>query len=115
MKTKRNYKNVDSLKNKVSQLNLYDLMRKDVYVKGAGRIETNDLLTDNLIEQVCDLLGGRPKTKEKMSNVIKNQTFSQWYLERIIYDFDQKRFTYCAGQDYPAEIAYIRRDLVNRY
>lgn len=115
MKTKRNYKNIESLKNKVNNLSLYNLMNKTIYINGVGFIKTNNLLTDELIDQVCELLGGRYKTRERIATVLSNQTFSKWYLERIMYDFKRKCFTYCAGQDYPAELQEIRKDLVNRY
>jgi hypothetical protein len=115
MKTKRNFKSIDSLKDRVQQLNLYNLIAQSIYLNGAGWIKTNNLLTDELIDQVCDLLGGHKRTKEKMFHVIRRGGFSKWYLERIIYSFTRKRFEYCAGQDYPAELAEIRRDLADKY
>lgn len=116
MKTKRNYKSIESLKGKTqSDINLGNLIGKRIYLKDAGWITTNNLLTDELIEKVCDLLGGQSKTKEKMFVVLRRQNFSKWYLERIAYSFNRKCFTYFAGQDYPAELAEIRKDLVNRY
>jgi len=115
MKAKRNYKNIESLKNKVRKLNLYNLINQTIYINGIGWIKTNDLLTDDLIDQVCELLGGHSKTKEKIFNVLRRQKFNKWYLERINYNFKRKCFTYCAGQDYPAELQEIRKDLVNKY
>lgn len=115
MNKKRNYKSIESLKNRVDNLNLYNLMSQSIYIDGAGWIKTNNLLTDDLIDQVCDLLGGHSKTKEKMFHVIKRGGFSRWYLERIYYAFESKCFRYCAGQDYPAELIEIRRDLTNKY
>lgn len=115
MKTKRNYKNIDSLKDKVMQLNLYHLMSQSISIQGAGWIKINDLLTDDLINQIADLLGGHLKTKQKIKSVLKNQKFSAWYLDRIIYSFNRKRFEYVAGQDYPSELQEIRKDLINRY
>jgi dissimilatory sulfite reductase (desulfoviridin) alpha/beta subunit len=115
MNTKRNYKSIDSLKNKVKQLSLYNLMSQSIYLEGVDWIKINDLLTNDLIDNVCELLGGHAKTKERMFNVINRGGFSKWYLERIFYSFSRKCFTYCAGQDYPAELREIRKDLVNRY
>jgi len=116
MRTKRNYKSIESLKDKTqSDVNLYNLISKRVYLKTDGWVTTNNILTDELIDKVCDLLGGQHKTRERISIVLKNQTFSKWYLERIMYNFKRKCFTYCAGQDYPAELQEIRKDLVNRY
>ena len=115
MKTKRNYKSIDSLKNRVNQLNLYNLTQQSIYLNGAGWIKTNNLLTECHLNQVCELFGGQTKTKGKMFIVLDRRNFSKWYLERIIYSFTRKRFEYCAGQDYPQELKDIRKDLINRY
>jgi len=115
MKTKRTYKSIESLKNKVNNLNLYNLMNQCIYLENVGWINTNNLLTDELIDQVCNLLGGHMKTKEKIFNVLSCQKFNKWYLERINYNFKRKCFTYCAGQDYPRELQEIRKDLTDKY
>lgn len=115
MRTKRNFKNINSLKGRTAQLNLYNLMSQRVNLNGVGWINTNDLLTDDLVNEVCDLLGGRENTKRKIYNVLSTRVFSKWYLERIIYSFKRNRFEYIAGQDYTEEVKEIRKDLINRY
>jgi hypothetical protein len=90
-------------------------MSQSIYLDGVGFIKTNNLLTDDIINDVCDLLGGQTKTKDRMFYTILRGGFSKWYLERIAYSFSRKRFEYCAGQDYTAELREIRKDLTNRY
>jgi|SRR6056297_3842200 len=114
MKTKRNYKSIESLKGKVRQLNLYHLISCNIPHIDAGWININNLLTNNHINQIADLLGGRTSTKQHIKTVLKNQTFSAWYLERIIYSFDRNKFEYVAAQDYPYELKEIRKNLLNR-
>ena len=111
---KRTYKNIDNLAKNVSQVTAQTLISQRAYFNGVGWEEINNLMTDEIAQEIADLLGGRNATKETIVRVLTTQRFSAWYLERIIYDEKRKQWTYCAGQDYPYEIKQIRNDLRKR-
>lgn len=68
-------------------------------------------LTDSDIIQISELLGGREKTQNIVANKLRflSSLPSHWGFERIHFCKHTKRWAYCAGQDYPAELATIRK------
>jgi len=68
-------------------------------------------LTDNDIEQICGVLGGRRRTQNKIASCLRSLSTlpSKWFFDRIHFCRHSKRWAYCAGQDYPAELATIRQ------
>jgi len=64
-----------------------------------------------IAEDISNLIGGQSKTKENVLRNLLNSTPQHWGLGRIFlkkYGDNEPRFSYCAGQDYPAEIKLIR-------
>jgi len=112
---KRTYKNLNSLAKNVQQLSVQQLINKRAYFNTgkSGHNDFNFELTDDLINDVVDILGGTPRTKENIFYTLKNDTPQHWGLGRIFYSETTKRFSYCAGQDYPAELNQIRTFLRN--
>lgn len=113
--SKLNFKNAHNLSKRTNQLTLENLISQSVYINNKGWVKTNNLLTEEITDQITDLIGGRKETKRIISIVLKNQKFSKWYLSRIMYSPTRKTWSYCAGQDYISEIREIRKDLINRY
>jgi hypothetical protein len=72
-------------------------------------------LTDKDIEQICSVLGGWERTKNIIANRLRSlKTLpSNWCFDRIHYCRHSKRWAYCAGQDYPSELATIRKWFTN--
>ena len=68
-------------------------------------------ITETDLDGLVDLLGGRKKAH--LRNALKYNIESMPYANRLSYLPSQKRWTYCAGQDYPAELARIRKEILN--
>lgn len=68
-------------------------------------------LTDTDIKQITELLGGRQRTKDIISTRLHSLSSvpSKWFLDRIKFSHISGRWHYSAGQDYPGELAEIRR------
>ena len=112
---KRTYKNLNSLAKNVQQLSVQQLINKRAYFNTGvnGYDYFNFELTDDLINDIVDILGGTSRTKENIFYTLKNDTPQHWGLGRIFYSPRTKRFSYCAGQDYPVELNQIRTFLRN--
>lgn len=111
---KRAYKNIQNLAKKVNQLTAYTLISQSAYINEIGWTSINNLMTEDVARDIVNVLGGHTATKEKIVQVLTTQKFSAWYLERIIYESKRKCWTYCAGQNYPAELQQIRNELKKR-
>ncbi|MEA3279806.1 MAG: hypothetical protein U9Q38_04310, partial [Thermodesulfobacteriota bacterium] len=59
------------------------------------------------INEIIDIIGGR------YIHPIMFVNRSHWSFQRFMYDPKQKQWSYCAGQDYPAEMKQIRKFLKN--
>jgi hypothetical protein len=72
-------------------------------------------LTDQDRQQIADLLGGRISTREIVRSRLRflPELPSFWAFDRIIFCKHSKRWTYTAGQDYPGELAMIRKYFLN--
>ena len=113
---------IDGTENKTVQEVLL-LTNRDVTLSqvNSGRIFTDNWedckisLSNEDINSIADLLGGWERTKNAVKRALRNvgNMRSKWYFERISFCKHTNRWTYCAGQDYPAELAQIRKDLSN--
>jgi hypothetical protein len=72
-------------------------------------------LTENDIDQICTLLGGRYATQSRIATKLNylSSLPSFWAFDRIHFCKHSKRWAYCAGQDYPSELSTIRRWFLN--
>lgn len=80
------------------------------------RIQTNNSLTENEIEQMMEIFGKRcqEKTKRMLHRVL---TWVPDIDDYGIYGrvhFENGRVSYCAGQSYPDEIRTVRNCLLGR-
>jgi hypothetical protein len=62
------------------------------------------------IEMIVETLGGQNKTKDAIRRTLSYSRPQHWGLRRVIFSKygDKLRCSYCAGQDYPAELNQIR-------
>lgn len=78
----------------------------------SAAISAGDTLTDKQKDELYGLLAGRTRaaTREKLERRI-NLPLSLWpnygIFSRVHFDSDGG-VSYCAGQNYPSEVAYIR-------
>lgn len=116
----RNYKHLKSLIKAVgpnSQITLNILISGRAYFPKKGWEPFNYELTDNDIDQIKNLLGGRKSTPENIDSALRYRFKSInniGILRNLIVELKEDksiRWTYCAGQDYPSEIAYVRNFL----
>lgn len=108
----RNFKHIKSLAKSVQQLTLQQIINKRANFNHKWEYFTFQL-SDDLLRQVADLIGGRAETQYLVYKKLKNGRPQHWGLERMIYSVDRQRFEYCSGQDYPREINQIRKALLN--
>lgn len=100
---------------KVVQFNLEHLNHNRASINGIGwsDISIDETFKAESLQQIADIIGGREATKAKVLRNLTNNTVNGWFLQRFIYMPKYDRWSYCAGQDYPSEIASIRRKLSN--
>lgn len=105
-----NKNNVEKL---VNQFTLENLTTGRAYLKNGGwsDIKIDEDFKEESINQILDVLGGWEKTKEAMRFNIRNTPISAWFASRIVYEPKRNTWTYVAGQDYPSELATIRKQL----
>ena len=65
---------------------------------------------EKVINDLCGLYGGRKKERVKYS-LSRSSPPQHWALSRTFYD--NERWSYCAGQDYPSELNDLRKYLYN--
>lgn len=72
-------------------------------------------LTEKDIVSISELLGGWERTQNIVANRLRSLSTipSNWSFDRIHFCRHSKRWAYCAGQDYPAELAMIRKWFTN--
>lgn len=93
-----------------NQLNVQKLLNGRLYTsEGWQSFKISDELREEIAEKVSELLGGRKVTREAIYHTLKSERPQHWGLSRI--HIKGERFSYCAGQDYPAELAAIRKAL----
>ncbi len=64
---------------------------------------------------IATLLGGWEKTQNLVANKLRSLSTlpSHWAFDRIHFCKHSKRWAYTAGQDYPSELATIRKWFTN--
>jgi len=82
-------------------------------VKGWIDIRLTPDLRTNIIEMTVDVLGGHSKFKHILNWALSNEKPQHWGLNRMhLTEYKGKYgISYCAGQDYPAELTQIRNFL----
>jgi hypothetical protein len=66
---------------------------------------------DKALQECADIIGGR--NRNKVLGVLRYSSFSHWSLSRFMYK-PGSGWSYCAGQDYPSELATIRKFIYNQ-
>lgn len=93
------------------QLTAQAVLNERIYAKD---FKLSDELREQIANDVSDVLGGHASTKNAVFNSLNASRPPQhWGLNRILLDDYGRgpRWTYCAGQDYPAELNQIRNHL----
>jgi hypothetical protein len=101
MKT-RDYKTLRGLTKHVHQYSLDDFVKGMAYHDKLGwiKIRLSDELRDELVKGFADAIDLRKAYR------LETLYESCGILKRLFYD--GRRFTYCAGQDYPGEVRFIK-------
>lgn len=107
----------DILENSINQVSAQNLIdgRLNLKNKGWSDICLTPDLRVLLAEKVSALLGGRSVTRRNVEICLIQGRPQHWGLGRIYLEKYENDifFSYCAGQDYPAETARIRKYLAN--
>lgn len=77
------------------------------------RAKMADPLSERDVEEIVELLTYRCRdaTKSKIRSILAYGPIpDRWFCERICYS-STRGWSYCAGQDYPSEIARIRKEI----
>lgn len=97
------------------QLNAQELINRRSHINGEWQdFQVSDELSAEINDRIVEILGGQAKTMNTIRRVLRYSTPQHWGLARIFvekYGESPIRFSYCAGQDYPAELAQIRKYL----
>jgi len=103
------------LKDATGQINAQEIINRRAYIGGVWQsFEVTEDFISEFIESVVSILGGQNRTKSDMRFNLRRTASQHWGLSRIIlskYGESPARWSYCAGQDYPSEIATIRKYL----
>jgi hypothetical protein len=97
------------------QLSVQEVINRRAHINGEWQgFDLSEELSEEIINRTVEVLGGQHRTKYAMYNTLRRSTPQHWGLARIFiekYGDSPIRFSYCAGQDYPAELAQIRKYL----
>lgn len=114
------FKNLQNfLKSLIHQeITLSDIVGKRVYHAKKGWTDLDKLITAELkqtiIDTMVDCIGGR-STEVIKDNINYGYVKSAGILSRVIMSYSNRdrkiRTSYCAGQDYSAEIRFLRKYL----
>jgi len=110
-KIKITQKNVS---NRVQQFSLDNLTTSRAYINGKGwkNIDIDGDFFDWSVNQIVDLLGGRETTKNAVRFALRNTPINGWFARRIVFNEMRNTWEYIAGQDYPAEIRAIKKQII---
>lgn len=114
MRQKRTYKNVKCMGKVVDNISLYTLLTKSAYHNKNGWVRIT--LKEYPIEAIAEVVGGHNLTKmeRNIECLIDNNTHIGGIAKRLMYDVKRDCWSYCAGQDYTAEIASLRKLIRSR-
>lgn len=89
-------------------LSLSNYITRRALEEKEGWVDFTETLTDLDIEKIVSILGGQNKTKAAIRRTLQNPSFIKdcGILGRMMKD--SNGWSYCAGQDYPGECAFIR-------
>lgn len=104
-----------TLANEGYEINLSNIKSKRIRDINTGWQDFDYTLTDSDISAISELLGGWQRTQNIVANKLRclSSLPSNWCFERIYFCKHSKCWRYCAGQDYPAELAIIRKWFTN--
>lgn len=98
-----------------NQLTAQQVINKRVYIKADNwqAVEFTPEFMDHFNKDILNVIGGHQQTRARLRSVLEYSKPQHWALARIILnDYGQgARFTYCAGQDHPAELQQLRNYL----
>lgn len=98
------------------QINFQDLVINGRYhdkIDGWSQCTFTDDLEEQLIDLFMDQIGGWEKSKAAIRRAVEFHKPQHWALSRFFLEERNNKImlVYCAGQDYPAELAELRRYL----
>jgi hypothetical protein len=72
-------------------------------------------LSNEEINQIAEMLGGFHRTRAIVRRRLASLSTlpGQWFFDRIVWCKHTNKWSYVAGQDYPAELATIRKWFLN--
>jgi hypothetical protein len=97
---------------KDNQINIYNVLNNRAHVKGIGHtaVKFTEEIKGIIFRLAVETIGGRNplKVRRFLNN---GRHLKHFALERLILtNYDNKiGLTYCAGQDYPAELQDLRK------
>jgi len=102
-------KTLIELANEGNEITLSAIKSKRAYISNNWQ-PFEYTLTDEDVENICDLLGGWHKTRNKVGYRLHSLSSIpyHWSFDRISFSKHTKSWHYCAGQDYPSELSTIR-------
>jgi len=94
------------------EINLYNVSSGRLYIPNVGHSNVEIELTDNDRNEIAQMLGGRHSTRAAVKRGLNYLShLPSWMKERIYFCKHTNSWRYCAGQDYTAETALIRRKI----
>ena len=118
------YKTLEGLINQTEKkrINLEEILTSSAILKGRGycKFELSAEGREKFARMAAKLLGGRKYTQDDITRIITfssvynkfNDCYSRLMVEKG-YRTKELEATYCAGQDYVIEKAYVRKELLN--
>lgn len=112
----RTFATLDAIHAATNQTSAQQLLNGRVCLKDEGwtDIEITPELREQVVNEVVSLAGGHRATQARMWRSLTYETRQHWALGRMFvekYDESPARLRYCAGQDYPSEMAQLRAAL----
>lgn len=112
----RTFATLDEIHAATTQTSAQQLLNGRICLKDEGwaDIELTTELREHVVNEVVALAGGHRQTRERMWRALTYETRQHWALGRMFvekYNESPARLRYCAGQDYPSEMAQLRAAL----
>jgi hypothetical protein len=96
---------------KDNQTSIYNVLNNRAYVKGKGHTQVffSAEIKDLLFKLTVNVIGGRNQLKVR--RFLNNGEYKHYTLERLFIESynDKISVSYCAGQDYTAELSNLRK------
>lgn len=111
MKTFKTLKQIKRFENQ--QVSILALLEGRMYLKDKGwsDVRLTEELREEIARRVCDIYGGHKATRQNVYNHLMSSNGGRhWTLDRMYFSCSKEmRLSYCAGQDYPYEMAQARK------